>query len=103
MPVTTYTHVAGVLVSSVAESEWSPLEQDRMLALAQYEASLCPMCGGPISECTDQENEGRFKVDPPTRCHRKTAQIMAMDDLGQRKHTEALMQATRLVKPERPV
>lgn len=95
--MTTYRHEDGVLVSSTAESEWSPLEQDRMLALAQYEVSLCPRCGGPISECTDAENEGKFKADPPTRCHRTTARLMSMDDWGDRKYTDALMQSTRLV------
>ena len=71
-----------------------------MLALSAYEASLCPICGGPMSECTDPANEGRFKVDPPTRCHKATAQMRETDTWGDRQYTKALMIVTRLEKPE---
>ena len=82
--------------SSPAESEWSDAEQDKMLALAHYEATLCPKCGGPIAECTDPANEGKYKTDPPTRCHKTTAQIMATEDWDKRKHTGALLLSTHL-------
>lgn len=80
-----------------AESEWSDSEQDKMLALKVYEDSLCPKCGGPISECTNPANEGKYKTDPPTRCHKTTAQIVATEDWDQRKNTGALLLSTRLV------
>lgn len=85
-------------MSSVTESEWSPLEQDRMVALAQYEAWLCPKCGGPLSECTDPKNEGKYKTEPPTRCHKTTAQLMATEDFDKRKYAEALLIVTQLVE-----
>ena len=83
--------------SSPAESEWSDSEQDKMLALAHYEATLCPLCGGPLSECTDPANEGKYKTDPPTRCHKTTAASIAREDFDQRKHTQALLLSTRLI------
>lgn len=85
--------------SDPAESEWSDLEQDKMLALAHYEALLCPLCGGPMSVCTDPANEGKFKTDPPTRCHKTTSAAAARDDFDQRKHSQALLLSTHLSKP----
>lgn len=72
---------------------WDDREQDKMLALKLYEDTrLCPMCGGPIEECTNVENEMRYKVDPPTRCHKQTAILRAMDDdWDKRPHNRALM------------
>ncbi|KUM31570.1 hypothetical protein AQ436_00060 [Arthrobacter sp. EpRS66] len=73
-----------------------------MLALKLYEDTMvCPMCGGPISECTDPDNEMFYKVDPPTRCHKLTAQMRYMENDGQwdkRKYNRALMLITRLVR-----
>lgn len=83
--------------SDPAESEWSDIEQDKMLALAHYESQKCPKCGGPISECTDPANEGKYKTGPPTRCHKTTSQILAMEDWDQRKNAGALMLSTQLV------
>lgn len=81
-------------------SEWSEREQDKMLALKTYrDTMLCPLCGGPLSECTDVENEMAYKVDPPTRCHKQTAILRAMDDdWEKRPHNRALMLGARLTK-----
>ena len=35
------------------ESEWDGTERAWMLALHDYEASLCPACGLPADECHD--------------------------------------------------
>lgn len=72
-----------------------------MLALKTYrEAYICPMCGGPIEECTAVENEMAYKVDPPTRCHKTTAILRAQDDdWDKRPHNRALMLGARLQKP----
>lgn len=73
-----------------------------MLALKLYEDTmLCPMCGGPISECTDPDNEMAYKVDPPTRCHKTTAKLRYMENEGQwakRKYNRALMLIVKLAR-----
>lgn len=71
-----------------------------MLALKVYETSMvCPMCGGPLSECTDPDNEMAYKVDPPTRCHKTTAIMRYQKDgWDSRPYNRALMLITRLVK-----
>lgn len=78
------------LVASKPEPEWDEVEQNWMLALAEYEAALCPSCGGPITECTAVENDGRFKVGLPVRCHRTTA-IAIASEKAEHKHPQALM------------
>lgn len=55
------------------EPEWDDDSRDAMLALAAWEESLCPLCGGPRDQCQDPEAEWRFKGVPPTRCHRTDA------------------------------
>ena len=73
-PVTTYeTDEGGRLLSSRTESEWDEVEQSWMLALQFYRDGLCPKCGGPVDECRGVENEFRYVVDPPERCHKTTA------------------------------
>ena len=67
-----------------------------MLALAHYEASLCPLCGRPLSVCTDPANEGKFEVGLPTRCHAKTADVKNADALRKYPHHEALLTGVRL-------
>jgi hypothetical protein len=39
----------------------------------QLEADTCSGCGQPLSESTDEDNEGGYEVPPPTRCHACTA------------------------------
>lgn len=74
-----------------------------MLGLKLYEDTMvCPMCGGPLSECTDPANEMAYKVDPPTRCHKTTAILRYQQDGWEdRPYNRALMLITRLVKPKR--
>lgn len=79
---------------------WDEGEQDKMLALKVYEDTmLCPLCGGPKSECLNPDNETRYRVDPPTRCHRTTAQLRFMKGDGQwekREYNQALLVHTHL-------
>lgn len=42
------------------EPEWDGPEREWMLALADYEASLCPDCGLPMSECHNPQAQFRF-------------------------------------------
>lgn len=60
-------------MSSRPEVEWDEQERAWMLALAAHRATLCPLCGRPLSVCTDPASEGRWTVAPPTRCHASTA------------------------------
>lgn len=43
--------------------EWDETEREWMRALADYEASLCPLCGLPRSVCQSPEAELRLKSD----------------------------------------
>jgi hypothetical protein len=44
-----------------------------MLALAEYEMSLCPGCGGDMDETHSARDHTEYKVDPPHRCQKCTA------------------------------
>ena len=95
-PVTTYTHEGGRVVSSRPEPEWDEREQDLMLALAEYEAGLCPKCGRPLSVCTDPANEFKFRTSDPVRCHATTSQSVATNKAKDARMPEALMFHTEL-------
>lgn len=54
-----------------------------MLALDQYEDGLCRCgCGFPASVSLSPDNEGRFVMEPPFRCHARTAMVRAEDEFG---------------------
>jgi len=78
-------------VRSRVESEWDETEQTVMLALQAYRASLCPLCGGPLSVCTNPENELKFKGGLPIRCHATTARAVAMEPYKDQPNSSALM------------
>lgn len=80
----------------VREVEWDDDARIEMLALTAFEESLCPVCGGLVSECQAIENDGRFKADPPVRCHRTTAVLAAQEGEGDRKHERALIRTASL-------
>lgn len=60
-----------------------------MLALQYYRAGLCPKCGSPIEECHAPENEGRYKVPLPERCHKTTALHAASEPYRTNKDVKA--------------
>lgn len=79
-PVTAYEYDdAGRMVSSRPEVEWDETERAWMLALDEYDASLCPLCGLPRSECQDPSAENRAEAGAPIRCHVTTARIRAQE------------------------
>lgn len=82
---------AGRVISSVAEPEWDDAEQTVMLALSEYRAGLCPLCGGPRDVCTNPENELKFKGGLPIRCHATTARMVAMEPYKDQPNNQALM------------
>ncbi len=71
---------------TVVEPEWDDDERGWMLALGALRKDTCPGCGHPLTESTDPVNEGRYRVDPPTRCHACTALQTAYADAEKKKH-----------------
>jgi len=66
------------------------------MALDYYEATaVCQLCGRPTSVCQAPENEDRFDVEAPTRCHATTALIRAQER-GEYEQERALLWATDL-------
>lgn len=50
------------------EPEWSEEDRELALALAEYEALLCPGCGGDLEETTKKENEEGYEPLPALIC-----------------------------------
>ena len=87
---TTTTDERGVQ-RTVTEPEWDEESRDEMLALAAWEDSRCPICGGPAEECQSPEGERRFQGVPPVRCHRTDAIIRYQDRAGAYERPSALL------------
>ncbi|MCZ7440811.1 hypothetical protein O7598_30790 [Micromonospora sp. WMMC241] len=59
------------------EPEWTEQDRAEILALGLYRAGLCPLHGGPLSECTTPEESGaQFEADRST-CRARLALIEA--------------------------
>jgi hypothetical protein len=67
-----------------------------MLALAAWERTRCPVCGGDREECWAAENEGRFRAQPPVRCHRETALAKARKEYADQPGSSALLYRAEL-------
>lgn len=80
----------------MTESEWDAEQQDWMLALAEYEASLCPGCGLPFEETADPKNQDRYVTGPPVRCHACTALGVAHERYKDSPHPHALVHIPEL-------
>jgi hypothetical protein len=94
-PATTTTFEyddAGRLAKSVTtvEPEWDGAERDTALALAAYEADLCPGCHRPMSETTARENQKAYVAGAPIRCHCCTASQRAAEDYEKSPQPQAL-------------
>ncbi len=73
---------------TTAEAEWDETTRNAAMALEHYEASLCPCgCGHPAQVAQDGDNEFRFEVDGPYRCHARTALSKARE--GQSEDVDA--------------
>lgn len=60
---------------STSEPRWTELDRAELLALAEYRAGLCPLCGRPIRVCTSHEETGpAFEADY-TACRATLAQL----------------------------
>lgn len=78
---------------TTVEPEWDDEERDYMLALAAWEDTRCPLCGGDAEDCQSPEAEARFQGVPPTRCHRTDAIIRYQDKAGDYPRSRALLWA----------
>lgn len=65
-----------------------------MVALDAYRADQ-HICGHPLSETTDPAAEGRYVVDPPSRCHACDAIELKQDDYKDSKRPRALLWSAR--------
>lgn len=79
------------MVSSRPEVEWDETERAWMLALDEYDASLCPLCGLPRTECQDPSAENRAEAGMPVRCHVSTARIRRQEEYADAKQGGALL------------
>ena len=85
----------------MAEAEWDDDTRALALGLADFEDTLCPACGRPASMCQNPDNDGRFIVRDPIRCHAATALSMKTD-ADREKHTlapDALLYEVQLIDP----
>jgi hypothetical protein len=98
-PAVTVTPLQGGGWRVVREPEWDDESQELALALAAYEADLCPGCRQPLSETTLPEREGRYKAQLAVRCHRCTASSIGADVYAETPHAQALLLPVELVPP----
>jgi hypothetical protein len=100
MPATRHEYdVAGRLVRSIREPEWTADDRDAAMALLAYEADLCPGCRQPLAETTLAGNEERYVASVAARCHRCTAVAIVSEQVQDRPHASALLIGVELRKP----
>jgi len=68
------------------ESAWDEEQRGWMIALAEWEADRCPVCGGDPADCqspdADRNNPRStwiYRAGLPVECHRGTARRIAVD------------------------
>jgi len=83
----------------VQEPLWTEDDLQAALDLTGYEAGLCPGCKHPLSETTALENEERYFVPHPIRCHRCTATEQAQELFQDRPSASALLIPVELRPP----
>lgn len=99
-PTTTYEHDdAGRLVSSRPEVEWDDTERAWMLGLAEYEETLCPLCGLPSEQCQAASAENLAEAGLPIRCHVATARAQRAEKYKDAEQASALLFPARLREP----
>lgn len=89
------------LVAAITEvePEWDEESRGMALALAEYEAGLCPSCRHPLAETTDIRHEDRYVAEPAVRCHRCTATEQASKTYEGSPSPGALLIPVALVPP----
>ncbi len=66
-----------------------------MLALAEWRDDL-HVCGQPLTESTDSDNEGRYAVPLPIRCHACDAIEVKQDEYKDATRPRALLWSAQL-------
>lgn len=82
-----------------ADPEWDEESQALAVALAAYEADLCPGCQQPLSETTLPEREGQYVAQLAVRCHRCTASSIGAEKYADTPHAQALLLPVELREP----
>lgn len=93
---------AGRIIATVTtgEPEWDDDARGMALALAEYEAGLCPRCNHPLAETTDAAHEDRYVAADPIRCHRCTATEQASRRYAESPTPGALLLPVELSPPQ---
>lgn len=78
-------------MSSTVDAEWDEQEQGWMLALGQYEETLCPNCRGDLTQTSKPENEYRYAAELPLTCHRCVAFAASHDTYADHRDSRALL------------
>lgn len=74
-----------------SEPEWDEETRAVVLAYEMWERELCTGCGHPYASTTDPENEGRYRVKAPIRCHACTAREIAAEAFAEVPQSSALL------------
>lgn len=73
---------------TTAEPLYTQRDVAELMALAVYRDSLCPLCGGPLEECTSHEETGpAFAAEVIAACRKTLAKLevqRAMTDGGKK-------------------
>jgi hypothetical protein len=64
------------------EPRWTDEDRDEMFALALYRSWLCPLCGGPIDECTSNYETGVQYEVRKKRCRATDERLAAQETDG---------------------
>lgn len=79
------------------ESAWDETQRGWMVALSEWEATRCPLCGGDPQECSGEGSYGRWTTKTPRRCQKthevRVAQATRAKNLpsGVTDHADALL------------
>lgn len=98
--VTEHEYDGERLVRSITTREPLYTDRDRaeLLALAEYRAELCPVCGGPLAECTSHEATGpKFKASA-VRCRRRDVLSMSQNAKQDTDRPEALVWSVATIR-----
>lgn len=76
---------------TTSEPEWTEQDRAEILALAEYRRRLCPLHGGPLTECTSHEDTGPQFVVGKKRCRAQDAVLTAQAGLKNTPHPNALL------------
>lgn len=88
--VTLHQYDAGGLLlrSETTGPIWTDADRAAAMALAAYEADLCPGCGHPLRETTDPAAEEALYAELAARCHRCTVLGQIRDRVGAEKREQ---------------